>query len=215
MTDKPSRWANLRDICSAVREMVIVIAMLVLLIAPSFVKDSLERAGIRSVAGVEFDMDNLAQSRDELDAALAQIDTLRNQLTTAQQQVQGLAESSPMLAPSSLATSAGLSPATSLAMPSELASPTVRSVGPTMRVAPSPSLASVSRLLASMKDQAEETDRSLRRSKVHADQVLEQASRKMQLTPPQELFGRTELFDHTGAKPNDASESSIESSLTR
>lgn len=215
MTDKPSRWANLRDICSAVREMVIVIAMLVLLIAPSFVKDSLERAGIRSVAGVEFDMDNLAQSRDELDAALAQIDTLRNQLTTAQQQVQGLAESSPMLAPSSLA------PSTSLAMPSELASPTARSAGSTMRVAPSPSLASVSRLLASMKDQAEETDRSLRRSKVHADQVLEQASRKMQLTPPQELFGRTELYDHTepydhtGAKPNDASESSVESPLTR
>ena len=204
MTDKPTRWANLRDICSAVREMAIVMAMLVLLVAPSFVKDALERAGIRSVAGVEFDIDNLAQSRDELDAALAQIDTLRNQLATAQQQVQGLAESSPAIAPSTRFNSTN-----SLAMPAETAVPMTQGSSPSLRVTPSPSLASVSRLLASMKEQAEETDRSLRRSKVHADQVIEQASRKIQLTPPQELF------DRTGSKPNDRPEDMTDGQLTR
>lgn len=183
----PNRWANLRDICSAVREMVIVAAMLVLLVAPSFVRDSLERAGIRSVAGVEFDMENLAQSRDELDAALATVDSLKSQLEIAQQQVQGLAESSPAIAPS----------------PS--IAPMIAGNDSVLRSSPSPSLASVSRLLSSMQNQADETDQSLRRSKLHTDHFLEQAGKRINLTPPDILFGNKRDDSDASAELPDAS----------
>jgi exonuclease VII small subunit len=191
MTDQPStpnRWANLRDICSAIRELVIVAAMLVLLIAPSFVRDSLERAGIRSVAGVEFDMENLAQSREELDSALAMVESLKSKLDVAQQQVQGLAESSPAISPSA-----------------SLMEPTGGG-GPMLRSSPSPSLASVSRLLSSMQNQADETDQSLRRSKDHADQFLENAGRRIQLIPPDVLFGKKpDDTDSSAELPSDES----------
>jgi hypothetical protein len=166
----PSRWADLRDFCSAIREVVIVMAILSLIVVPSVVRKALERAGIRSVAGVEFDVETISQSRDELDAALAQIDTLKNQLAMAQQQVQGLAESSPATA-MAWAPSGGAAPAERV----------------------SPSLGSVSKLLASMKAQADETDRSLKRSKVHAEKFLEHAGQQVELTPPNELFRNREL----------------------
>ena len=165
MSNPSSRWADLRDFCSAIREVVIVSAIISLLVVPSVVRKALERAGIRSVAGVEFDVENLAQSRDELDAALAQIDALKNQLSTAQQQVQGLAESSPAVGAST---------------------PLVAGSDSSPRF--SPSLGSVSRLLASMKTQADETDRSLKRSKVHAEKFLEQAEKQNELMPPDHLL---------------------------
>jgi hypothetical protein len=165
MPEPTNRWANLRDICSAIREIVIVAAMICLLVVPSVVRQALERAGIRSVAGVEFDIMNLAQSREELDAALAQIDALRTQIATAQQQVQDLAESSP-----------------AAAMPLSIANET----GPADQF--SPSLQSVSRIFASMNKQIDETDLSLRRSKAHANIVMDQAKKRMELTPPEELF---------------------------
>jgi len=170
MPEPTNRWANLRDICSAIREIVIVAAMLCLLVAPSVVRSALERAGIRSVAGVEFDIKNLAQSRDELDSALAQIDALRTQLATAQLQVQGLAESSPAVA---LSMSIAAEPGESRISPPEHVSP---------------SLQSVSKLLELMNNKAEETDRSLRRSKAHADTFMDQARKRLELTPSDELF---------------------------
>jgi len=170
MPEPTNRWVNLRDICSAIREIVIVAAMLCLLVVPSVVRRALERAGIRSVAGVEFDIENLAQSRDELNSALAQIDALRTQLATAQQQVQGLAESSPAVAlPMSIAADMG---ASAIVPPEHF----------------SPSLQSVSKLLAELNNKAEETDRSLRRSKVHADTFMDQARKRLDLTAPDELF---------------------------
>lgn len=185
MSNPSSKWADLRDFCSAIREVVIVAAMLSLLVVPSAVRHVLERAGIRSVAGVEFDVENLAQSRDELNSALAQIDSLRNQLSNAQQQVQGLVDSAPLIA----------------------AEPSGGGLGPSMRSSKSPSaspsLASVSRLISSMKDQAEETERSLRRSKVHTDKFVEQAGSKLTLTPPDELFRNRVLSPETATIPED------------
>ncbi len=82
----PSRWSNIRDSCAAMRELLIVVAMLSLLFAPSFVRSILERAGVRSVAGVEFDATTLAESESQLAAAQTQVDELRNQLALTQQQ---------------------------------------------------------------------------------------------------------------------------------
>lgn len=92
-----SRWAGLRDSCAAAREMLIVVAILALLVAPSSVRNVLERAGIKSVAGVEFDVTTMAESQAELDHAQTQISLLRDQLTLAQQQLTQLG-TSPMIA---------------------------------------------------------------------------------------------------------------------
>ncbi len=175
MSNPSSRWADLRDFCSAIREVVIVLAIVSLLVIPSVVRKALERAGIRSVAGVEFDVESFAQSRDDLDAALVQIDTLKNQLATAQQQVQGLAEASAVVA---IAPSAAALADTSPRF--------------------SPSLASVSRLLATMKTQADETDRSLKRSRSHAEKFLEQAGKSVEPTQPEEPLSSP---DRTSAVP--------------
>ncbi len=162
-----NRWSDLRDFCSAVRELVIVGAMLALVVAPSLIRQALERAGIRSVAGVEFDVAPIAKNRQELDQALAQIASLQEQLATASTAVHGLVESSPAIA---------------MADPS---TPRLQSNG-----APrfAPSLASVSRMIDSMKLQTDQVDRSLRRSKDRTDEFLEQAGQKIHLTPPDELF---------------------------
>lgn len=181
-----SRWADLRDFCSAVREVVIILAMLSLLVVPSAVRNVLERAGIRSLAGVEFDVDNIAQSQDELNAALVQIDELRNQLANAQQQVQGLAESSPAIA---------ALPSTSLSAPSASSA-----VAPAARTRSSPSLSSISQLLATMQSQAAKTDKSLRRSKDHTEKFLEHAGRQVTLVPPEELFRNRELVPSSAAQ---------------
>ncbi len=89
----PSRWSNLRDSFAAMREMLIVVAMLALLLTPASVRSVLERAGIRSVAGVEFDTTTLHESRDELIAAQTQVDELRNELALTQQQFNQVAVS--------------------------------------------------------------------------------------------------------------------------
>lgn len=89
----PNRWSNLRDSFAAMREMLIVAAMLALLLTPTSVRSVLERAGIRSVAGVEFDTSTLNQSREELIAAQAQVDELRQELAITQQQFNQVAVS--------------------------------------------------------------------------------------------------------------------------
>lgn len=189
MSNPSSRWADLRDFCSAVREVIIIAAMLSLLVVPSAVRSVLERAGIRSLAGVEFDVEDIAQSQDELDAALVQIDELRNQLATAQQQVQGLADSS--------RANTALSPAAPSA--SIAAAPTPTPIG-------SPTLSSISRLLASMERQADKTDKSLRRSKDHTEKFLEQTGRQVNLTPPNELFRDRILVPTSAAQPVEVDE---------
>jgi hypothetical protein len=89
----PSRWSNLRDSFAAIREMLIVVAMLALLLTPTSVRSILERAGIRSVAGVEFDTSTLQESHDQLIAAQTQVDELRNELALTQQQFNQVAAS--------------------------------------------------------------------------------------------------------------------------
>ncbi|MGV3484317.1 MAG: hypothetical protein ACO1RT_07855 [Planctomycetaceae bacterium] len=196
MSNPSSRWSDLRDFCSAVREVVLVLAMLSLLVVPSVVRKTLERAGIRSVAGVEFDVENIAQSQDDLNAALVQIEELRNQLATAHQQVQGLAESSPAMALQSTDSPGTFDFKARGAAPSLSPTPS-----------PAPSLSSISRMLATMKDQAEETDKSLRRSKGHTQKFLEHAGRQVKLTPPSELFGSESGLESSADSASQADES--------
>lgn len=87
----PNRWSSLREGCAALRELLIVVAILALLFAPTTVRSVLERAGIRSVAGLEFDASTLNESRDELLVAQAQVDELKNALAATQLQFNQIA----------------------------------------------------------------------------------------------------------------------------
>ncbi len=181
MDKENSKWASLRDFCSAIREVVLVAAMLSLLVVPSTVRGVLERAGIRSVAGVEFDVDAVQQSRAEVDDALKQIASLQQQLAVAHDQVQRIASESEPATPSSNVFSQS---------PMIAMTPTPqRSAGaPAAPNANGATFDTVSKLLTSMKEQCDETKFSLRRSREHADRVLEQAGQTIKLTPPDELF---------------------------
>ncbi len=92
MTDsRPNRWSTLREGCAALRELLIVLAIVAIVFAPATIRSILERAGIRSVAGLEFDATTLNESRDELLAAQAQVEELKLQLVATQQQFNQIA----------------------------------------------------------------------------------------------------------------------------
>ena len=82
-----SRWSELRDFCAAIRELLVIVAIVLLLITPGTVRNLLERAGVHSVAGVEFDAKTLGQAQSELENAQLQMEQLRSQLIAAQQQM--------------------------------------------------------------------------------------------------------------------------------
>ncbi|TWU17396.1 hypothetical protein Pla52o_52000 [Novipirellula galeiformis] len=72
------------------RELILVLAMLALLFAPSTIREILNDAGIRSFAGVEFD----EQTLDEVESAHTRVAELEQQLAFAQQQLAGIGQSS-------------------------------------------------------------------------------------------------------------------------
>lgn len=81
--EPPSRYANLRDGVAALREFLIVAAVLSILFAPNRVKNVLEDAGIRSLAGVEFDARSLAESEADVQQAHRHIKNLQQELKFA------------------------------------------------------------------------------------------------------------------------------------
>ncbi|WP_040765364.1 twin-arginine translocase TatA/TatE family subunit [Novipirellula maiorica] len=91
MSDSPlSKYASIRDGFAAIRELIIVLAMLALLFAPSAIREILSDAGIRSFAGVEFD----EQTLDEVETAHSRVAELEQQLAVAQQQIDSMSQSS-------------------------------------------------------------------------------------------------------------------------
>ncbi len=88
----PPRYANVRDSVTAMREFIIVVAMLSILFAPNRVKGILEDAGIRSLAGVEFDATNLAESQASVKEAHSNIRELKQQLALAQRELSKVAK---------------------------------------------------------------------------------------------------------------------------
>ncbi len=68
----PTKYAAVRDGFAAVRELLLVLAMLALFLAPATVREKLSEAGIRSFAGVEFDESTL-QKVDQAGTSVAEI----------------------------------------------------------------------------------------------------------------------------------------------
>ncbi len=92
MSDQPaSKYAAIRDGFAAIRELILVLALLALLFTPTTVRRILQDAGIRSFAGVEFDEQTLI----EVENAGGRVAELEQQLLVAQQQLQAISEINP------------------------------------------------------------------------------------------------------------------------
>lgn len=87
----PSTFASVRDGFAAIRELILVLAMLALFLTPTTVREILQDAGIRSFAGVEFDEKTLT----EVENAESRVIELENQLALAQSQLESIAQISP------------------------------------------------------------------------------------------------------------------------
>ncbi len=81
MTQEQSRYSNLRDSFTALREFIVVVAMLSLLFVPGRVRAVLDDAGIRSLAGVEFDTQELEKSERAVEDAQRNVAKLRRELS--------------------------------------------------------------------------------------------------------------------------------------
>lgn len=91
-TPPTSRWTSIRESATTVREVIIAISLIALLFTPTKVRGLLEDAGIRSVAGIEFDATSLAESEAELLATQSMIESLESQLGEAQTQLASISQ---------------------------------------------------------------------------------------------------------------------------
>ncbi|MDG2223056.1 MAG: hypothetical protein P8L85_16870 [Rubripirellula sp.] len=91
--ESKTRWSELRDLFAATREAMIVTAVLLILLAPSVVRGSLQRAGITSFAGVEFDMEDVLDAGQQVAIAESQVAKLSLQLSNVEQQLADLSVS--------------------------------------------------------------------------------------------------------------------------
>ncbi|MCC9599109.1 hypothetical protein LOC67_00955 [Stieleria sp. JC731] len=82
--EQKSKWSDLRDLFAATREAMIVAAMVLLIVVPSFVRSQLERAGISSFAGVEFGIEDVVDASEQVAIAEAEVAKLSEQLATVQ-----------------------------------------------------------------------------------------------------------------------------------
>ena len=89
----PTRWARLHDAFAAMREMIVVLAILGIVFAPERVQNVLRKAGIQSFAGLEFDADVLAESEAAVEHAKTKVAQLERELVVVQHELGNLATS--------------------------------------------------------------------------------------------------------------------------
>jgi hypothetical protein len=78
-----SRWAALRDGTAAIRELLVIVAIAAFLLMPQKVQQFLAQAGIRSVAGVEFDLQTFKDAQSELRLAQTDLRAIQDDLALA------------------------------------------------------------------------------------------------------------------------------------
>ena len=85
--DPKSHWTELRDGCAAVRELAIVTTIVVLIVAPRSFHEILDRAGITSVVGIEFDVDAIEEVNRETHDAAKELDYVKTQLAKIEREI--------------------------------------------------------------------------------------------------------------------------------
>lgn len=77
-----SHWTNLRDGFAAIRELMIVVLILAFMLMPQRIQQFLHEAGVRSVAGVEFDWQKFKDAQAQIDLAKTDMQDVQVQLNT-------------------------------------------------------------------------------------------------------------------------------------
>ncbi|MDM4015611.1 hypothetical protein [Roseiconus lacunae] len=90
--ERKSKWGDVRDLFAATREAIIVLALVLLIVAPGFVRDQLERAGITSFAGVEFGIDDVVDAGEQVALAEAEVANLAAQLASMQSKLDQMSD---------------------------------------------------------------------------------------------------------------------------
>ena len=92
--DEPkTRWSERRDMFAATREAMIVSAVVIVFLAPSVVRGTLERAGITSFAGVEFDVAEMVDANEQVADAEEQVSDLAKQLAAFESKLDAMSKS--------------------------------------------------------------------------------------------------------------------------
>ncbi len=85
---------QIRESLAALRELAIVAAIALLVAWPSLVKSTLEKAGVRSVAGLEFDWEQLAEANEEAQVAERTVSAVTVELESVSKQLSSLSTQS-------------------------------------------------------------------------------------------------------------------------
>ncbi|HMO13656.1 MAG TPA: hypothetical protein PKD64_04170 [Pirellulaceae bacterium] len=81
----PSRWTGMRDFFAAIRELLVILAILTFVIMPARIKQFLYDSDIRSVAGIEFNWEKYNEAKREIQFAQSEMQEIQRQLDLAQQ----------------------------------------------------------------------------------------------------------------------------------
>lgn len=161
-----SHWTNMRDGFAAIRELMIVLLILAFLLMPQRIQKFLHDAGVRSVAGVEFDWQKFKNAQAQIDLAKSDMQEVQIQLNTVSTLLGQLQNSEPPAArslPSMSALSENLDD--------------------------SPRTVDVDRLMRSLEtaqSKSQEIDQRLQRAQQYSHDILTNPV----LTPPEQLFGK-------------------------
>ena len=103
MSDEPkTRWSERRDMFATTREAMIVMAVVLVFLAPSVVRGTLERAGITSFAGVEFGIQEVVDANEQFTAAEQQVAALAKQLADVESKLASLSVAGRSAAPAEI-----------------------------------------------------------------------------------------------------------------
>ena len=87
-----TRWSERRDMLAATREGMIVTAAILLFVAPTTVRATLERAGISAFAGIEFDIEDVVDANEQVAVAEAEVSKLADQLANVESKLESMSE---------------------------------------------------------------------------------------------------------------------------
>ena len=85
-----TRWSSYRDFFAATREAMIVGAVVMVFVAPSMVRQCLQRAGISSFAGLEFGIEEIVDANEKVQEAEGEVAHLAAQLANVEQRLEVL-----------------------------------------------------------------------------------------------------------------------------
>jgi Sec-independent protein translocase protein TatA len=172
-------WATLRDAVAACRELMIIAAVAACLLMPSRVQQFLSEAGIRSVAGVQFDARKFKDAQAEMMVAQTDLQTIQETLNQLGQAFQELDSTASVARTRSLN---GLEPGLSGSLLAEANLSSATLAANRIRT-----------LLKNAQSQSQQVQSRLE----HADQLTRQSLPSQVLVAPEVLFGRSAQVPRT------------------